>query len=265
MKNVLFPLLCILMACHSRPSGIIIQSHNSADSPQVVTTALTHDSVVSTLSIPSYNVPDSLQIVLAWLERDSLSARSVAVDQYSVAVIRWHQDKLAVCSDHDGLSFVLQKSGKQWRISHTLSMTQIWEISATDINGDGYMDILLNDFPTIHSNSFCTPLLSDATGKLSLREDCTMMNMRYHRSTRTIRTEVLGGVLSPVSKEEYKWLNDSLQLIRGVELIPDGNTRQPMYDLNFYHFAHDKEVIDMHLRGPKVDQIYYKAFWPIME
>ncbi|SEW40345.1 hypothetical protein [Chitinophaga arvensicola] len=137
-------------------------------------------------------------------------------------------------------------------------------IDTIDINADGYTDILVDGFPQMNGHKPTLPILSGKDGSLRVRTDCILWNFVYVPGKNVVRSSWEGSWYATKFKEEYHWVNDSLQLSAGVRLIINTTGMEDTSNittLEYYRMQGDSEIITKRVSGDNNNEEYVKALW----
>jgi hypothetical protein len=159
----------------------------------------------------------------------------------------------------DSMFFLFQKMDEKWvQTDSALFDSYAFAFDISDLNGDNQEDFIMYRFPNAHGQSRPCVFISDNKGILHYRPDIQLFNMHYDKKTKLMRSFYTGGLGSPHCKELYKWVRDSLVLLKGVEhhfLSEDKKDRTVFYSLQNGKRFDTKEVID------NEEAVYDTALW----
>ena len=165
-----------------------------------------------------------------------------------------------------GTSFsVFQRHNRAWYISDKLELADIVRVNYTDLNGDGFKDIIIvQDYTGAGGNSENVVLLyNHTTGLLRHNVFYDLPNIQYNKSKGLIYSAWWGSANHPQNKMVYKILGDSLLFYKGVTYMPDEQTQGETGTVEFYVEAKTKKVVTKTIKGKanKMFDIFSKTFW----
>jgi hypothetical protein len=128
--------------------------------------------------------------------------------------------RVAVISNPSDSSLLLLRSiNGQWKQVDSIGFTDFAAALTTrDLNGDGKDELILNGVPNMHGNPLPYVFFADKAGELHYRPDLNLYNIRFNKQTGFVESFYEGGARSLHSKATYKWVGDSLQLLKRAEL-----------------------------------------------
>lgn len=209
-------------------------------------------------------LPDSIRLTLQRIETAVCSKDTAFLDSCSMMLLDWKTDTLYFYEQDTSLWIARKKEG-QWTLLDRVIGHGISHINTIDVNADGYTDILVIGYPQMNGHSPTLPILAGKDGSLQVRTDCILWNFVYVPERNVVRSSWEGSWYATKFKEEYHWVNDSLQLSEGVRLIIDGtrwNDTSNITTLEYYHLQGNSEVITKRIVSDSNDEEYSTALWP---
>jgi hypothetical protein len=208
-------------------------------------------------------LPDNIRLTLQRIETAVYSNDTAFLDTCSMMLLGWNMDTLYFYEQDTSL-WIVRKHEKQWTLLDRVTGHGISHLNAIDVNADGYTDILVIGHPQMNGHSPTLPILARKDGSLQVRTDCILWNFVYVRERNVVRSSWEGSWYATKFKEEYHWVNDSLQLSAGVRLIIDDtkwNDTSNTTTLEYYHLQGDSEVITKRIVSDSNDEEYLTALW----
>ncbi|NIG54039.1 FG-GAP repeat protein [Chitinophaga sp. Cy-1792] len=203
-------------------------------------------------------LPDSLNRLWRDITTDTLVGYTSGA---YLRVYRWQHDLVGIYQS-DTTCMLLRKNS-QWWLVDTLPFRYFggW-IDTTDLNGDGYTDLLVSGEPA-NGNYVGVPVLSDANGSLKVYPHCKHPNFTYVPELHVVRAYWAGSWYSTFFKEEYVWKDDSLILREGVRMLPPASMEDNsgIDTLEYYRMQGDREYVYKRLISDSSWQVYDHALW----
>ncbi len=127
---------------------------------------------------------------------------------------------------------------------------------SADLNRIPNKDFIVRGEPNCHGQAYDYVLLSDTNGYLHFRSDVSLHNISYDYESKIIRSFYFGS--TNFTKEIYRWENDSLVLIRGVELVLVDY--KVGYMLTYYN-EKDGKRDDYKVIWKNAEKIFHSELW----
>jgi hypothetical protein len=166
--------------------------------------------------------------------------------------------KIGVIAVTDSVLFLYQMFNGSWQLNDSIEFkTDVFSFAHKDLNGDGRSEFIVNGHPNMHGQCIPYVFLCDKDSILHYRPDLTHYNIGYDYSKKMVRSYYIGGVYTTVNKEYYRWKNDSLELVRGVQRANENSFEfyTSFYELRNGEIVYYKKVRDIS------ENIYDTALW----
>lgn len=209
------------------------------------------------------SLPDSIRSSFEHMETALQRNDTAFLDTCSMMLLGWRMDTLYFY-EQDTVLWISRKNKGEWTLLDRVIGHGISRIDTMDVNADGYMDILVIGHPQMNGHSPTLPILSRQDGSLQVRTDCILWNFVYIPERNVVRSYWIGSWYADKFKEEYHWVNDSLELFAGVRLIVNDtkwNDTNHITTLEYYHLQGDTEVITKRIVSDSNDEEYSTALW----
>lgn len=209
-------------------------------------------------------LPDSVRITMQLAEQAFYKGDSVFFyNNYFIRPLGWEGDTLYFF-EQDTIVWIGRKVSKDWSLVGRINGFGLWKLDTMDINADGLTDILVTSHPQMNGHSPTIPILSGKDHRLRIREDCELWNFIYVPGKNVVRSFWIGSWYATKFKEEYHWVNDSLQLSQGVRLSlksTDYNDTSNITILEYYRWQGDSEIVTKRVAGSDNNEEYERAIW----
>ncbi|MEI9943555.1 MAG: hypothetical protein WDN26_04980 [Chitinophagaceae bacterium] len=180
-------------------------------------------------------------------------------DKYVLLIKELNGIKTGIIAINDSVMYLFQKTNKAWQQTDSIPFnTDVFNYTETELNGDHNYDFIVYGFPNMHGQ--CEPyvFIADSSGALHYRDDIHQYNIEFDSERGLVKSYYIGGAFTIVDKEYYRWENDSLILVRGVEFVPPTGAEKPV--TIFYTLKNGKRYDYKKVLDPKV-LIYDTALW----
>lgn len=208
-------------------------------------------------------LPENILLALQRFNTALYTNDTPFLDTCFIMPLKWRMDTLYFY-EQDTMLWVARKHGDKWSLLDHVNGHGLFHIDTMDINADGNTDILIEGHPQMNGYTSTLPILSRQDGSIQVRTDAILWNFAYIRERNIVRSYWEGSWYTTKFKEEYHWVNDSLQLLAGVRLIPANTLMDDtsnMTILEYYHIQGDSEIITKRISGDSNDAAYWSALW----
>lgn len=166
--------------------------------------------------------------------------------------------------NNDSSFKVYQKNKNTWYVSDIVRLSDIANVSYSDLNGDSYKDVLITqDITGTGGNSENVVLLYDIkTGAFVHNQSYDLPNIKFDTKSRLIYSAWWASANNPQDKMVYKFSADSLTLDKGVTYLPDEQTKGKNGTVEFYIERNNRRIVTNKTTGKadKIFQIFSKAY-----
>lgn len=180
-------------------------------------------------------------------------------EKYVFIITEINNHKVAIFAYTDSLLILFQNIDNKWIKTDSIEFdTYAHSFKKCDLNGDKLDDLLINSAFNMHGQQYSYVFISDKNKRLRPRVDIKrLFNLRYDSLTNMVSSYYFAGMHID-SKELYKWENDSLKLIRGVECSYENPNRRAI--LTFYIMKNGKRH-NLKTIWDKDESIFDTALW----
>jgi len=138
--------------------------------------------------------------------------------QYSFYIGTVNNRKMAIISISYNSIYLFYELNNKWIQTDSMKFADMaTSFKSVDLNMGPNTDFIVIGDADCHGQSYDYILISDTNGYLRCRSDICLHNISYDYASKMVRSFYIGS--TNFIKEIYCWENDSLALIRGVELM----------------------------------------------
>jgi hypothetical protein len=188
---------------------------------------------------PPVTIPTIKEFWLDFIEKfkvDSDVVKEGDSSSYVGIITTIENNKVSILAITDSAIFLFQQRNKKWiQMDSAPFDNYLSEYEVTDLNGDGHDDLVITESGDVHGMA-CTDIFLNKNGKLQYIPGIHLYNIEYHPQTKLVSSFYYGS-MNGNCKEYYRWVGDSLVLVRGAE--QDESDNGPDY-VTFYRLKNGK-------------------------